>query len=268
MSLLGIRFLLLLLVIFAFGTVLARSQQPFYTDDTDVAAQGKFHFEFSNQFDLLHPSSFPNLKQNTASFELAYGLFEDIEVSIEAPLLTIFNTRGFSPRTVAGVGDTNFAVKYNFRQEQENSRLPAITVSFNLELPTGDTSRQLGSGIADYAFNGILQKSLTERTKWRVNGGTIFSGNTLTGAVGIKERGLVFTGGTSLVRQWTPRLNLGAEITGALSRNPDLGGGQLQVQAGGNYALRDNLTLDFGLVAGRFSASPRIGAQLGVSVDF
>ena len=57
-------------------------------------------------------------------------------------------------------------------------------------------------------------------------------------------------------------------MTGALTRNSDLGQGQLQTQVGGNYALGDKLTLDFGLLAGRYSGSPRLGAQLGVSVDF
>lgn len=85
---------------------------------------------------------------------------------------------------------------------------------------------------------------------------------------GFSARGVVYTGGASLVRKFTPRLDLGAELTGALTRNSDLGKGQLRTQAGGNYALSDNLTLDFGLVAGRSSGSPRLGAQLGISADF
>lgn len=48
----------------------AEAQQPFVTDDADVTPQGKFHFEFSNESDLLQRSSFPNLRQNTADFSL------------------------------------------------------------------------------------------------------------------------------------------------------------------------------------------------------
>ena len=246
----------------------ARAQQPFVTDDADVTDRGKLHFEFSDQLDLLQPEAFPNLRQNTASFELAYGLFENVEVSVESPLIAIFNARGTTPRTAFGVGDTNLSVKYNFLREREGSRRPALAASFGVELPTGDADRQLGSGVEDFTLNGILQKTLTERTTWRVNGGVIFSGNTLTGAVGIRTRGVVYTGGTSLVRKFTPRLDLGAEVTGAVTRNFDLGKGQLQAQFGGHYLLRERLTLDFGVVAGRHAASPRLGAQLGVSVDF
>lgn len=257
-----------LLLLFLAAT--AHAQQPFYTDDADVTEKGKFHFEFSNQFDLLQRESFPALKQNTSSFELAYGLFEHVEVSVEAPLVNIFNARDATqPRTATGIGDTNLAVKYNFIREREDSRRPALTVSFNLELPTGSVAKGIGSGVADYSFNGIMQKTLTARTTLRLNGGTIFSGNTVSGATGIRgARGLVLTGGGSLVRKFTERLDLGAEITGAVTRNFDLSKGQLQTQVGGNYALRDNFTLDFGLIAGRFAASPRAALQLGFSVDF
>ncbi len=246
----------------------ARAQQPFVTDDADVTEKGRLHFEFSNGFDVLQTSSFPNLKQNTASFELAYGLLENVEVSVEAPLITIFNARGTTPRTAFGLGDTNLSLKYNFLKEREGSRRPALAASFSVETPTGDADRQLGSGVADFTLNGVLQKTLTGRTTWRVNGGAILSGNSLTGAVGLSARGVVYTGGTSVVRKFTPRLDLGAEVTGALARNAALGKGQLQAQVGGNYALRDKLTLDFGLIAGRYSASPRLGAQVGLSVDF
>lgn len=257
-----------LLALLCFAAPAARAQQPFVTDDTDVTPKGKLHFEFSNEFDILQRDAFPNLRQNTSSFELAYGLFKRVEVSVEAPLIKIFNARDTSPQTVFGLGDTNLSVKYNFREEREGSRLPAMTVSFSIELPTGDTSKQLGSGVADFTLNGILQKSLTERTTLRLNGGTVFSGNTLIGAVGISTRGQVVTGGASVVRKFTERLDLGVEVTGALTRNLDLSKGQLQTQVGGNYALRENLTLDFGVIGGRYSASPRLGAQLGISVDF
>src|SRR5438128_3760983 len=89
-----------------------RGQQPFYTDDADVTARGHFHLEFSNEFDLLQHSSYPNLKQNTADFELDYGLYDRLEIGVEGPLLTIFNASGTIPRTPSGIGDTNVSVKY------------------------------------------------------------------------------------------------------------------------------------------------------------
>jgi len=217
---------------------------------------------------VLQRASFPNLKQNTADSELDYGLFHGLEVGIEVPWLVIINDRTNSSRTVRGIGDTNLSLKYNFLTEKEHSRRPAMSIAFNYELPTGDTKRQLGSGLADFYMNGVVQKSLTTKTKLRLNGGILFSGNETTGVIGIKTRGTVFTGAGSLVKQFTPKLDLGVEIAGAVTKNFDLGKGQLQGMVGGNYALRNNVTFDFGLVSGKYVASPRLGLQLGISVDW
>ncbi|MBA2702495.1 MAG: hypothetical protein H0U60_01410 [Blastocatellia bacterium] len=248
--------------------LVVHAQQPFVTDDTDTTPKHRFHFEFSNEFDLLQPSAFPNLKQNTADFEVDYGLFDNLEIGIESPLLTIINARGTVPRHTTGIGDTNVSLKYNFLKEREHSRRPALAIAFNLELPTGDPTRQLGSGLADFYTNGILQKSLTKKTTLRLNGGILFSGNTTTGVIGIKSRGTVFTAGGSLVKQFTPKLDLGVELTGALTKNLQLGKGQLQTQFGGNYLFKRNMSFDFGLVAGKYAASPRAGVQFGLSIDF
>ena len=245
-----------------------QAQQPFVTDDADVTPKGRFHFEFSNEFDLLQRSSFPSLKQNTADFELDFGLFEDVEIGVAAPLLTIFNAAGTSPKTVTGIGDMNLSVKYNFRKEEEGSPIPALTVTVNFEVPTGDTERQLGSGLADFYINGILQKSLSKAAKLRLNGGILFSGNTATGVIGIKSRGTVLTAGGSLVRQFSPKLQLGVELTGARTNELELGKGQLQTLLGGNYLVKDNLSFDFAILGGKYAASPRAGVQLGVSIDF
>ena len=262
----GRRLTLLLLLTFALPLA-TRAQQPFYTDDADVTAKGKLHFEFSDEYDALQHSLFPSRAQNTADAELDFGIGHDIEVGIESPLITIRNARGTVP-SAFGLGDTNLSAKYNFIKEDEGRRHPAFAASLNIELPSGDPARKLGSGLTDVWLNGIMQKSLSRRTKLRLNSGILFAGNTTTGVVGIKTRGRVFTGGGSLVRQFTKRLDLGAEVTGAVTGNFQLGRGQLQTLFGGNYAVRKNFTFDFGIIAGRYSASPRLGVQLGISYDF
>ena len=245
----------------------AAAQQPFVTDDADTTPKGHFHFEFSNEFDWLQREVFPSVKQNTADFELDYGLFNRLEIGVESPLLTIWNAPGNNPGTATGLGDTNLSLKYNFLKERDTSRAPALAIAFNLELPTGDTRRQLGSGLADFYMNGILQKSLTKKTKLRLNGGILFTGNETTGVVGIKARRTVFTSGGSLVKQFTPKLRLGIELTAAVESNFQLGKGRLQTLVGGNYQLRNNLSFDFGVVGGKYAASPRAGIQLGISID-
>lgn len=253
--------------ILVLGLQSAAGQQPFVTDDADVTPRHKFHFEFSNEYDLLQRASFPNLKQNTADFEIDFGLFKNVEIGFEAPLLTLINDRTAEFRSATGVGDTNISMKYNFVREKPGSRRPALAVGLNFELPTGDKFRQLGSGLADFYINGILQKSLTRRTIVRGNLGLLFSGNETTGALGVRARGKVLTLGVSIVRSFTPRLDLGFEVTGARAKNADLGKARIQTLAGGNYSFNENMTFDFGVLCGRDVGSPRVGIQLGVSVD-
>lgn len=244
-----------------------QAQQPFTVDDADVTEHKKFQLQISHEFDILPRSASPSLRQNTTVFVLNYGLMRDVEIGVDYPLIIISNAAGTTPKRIRGFGDLNFHVKYNFLKEREGKRRPALTVSFAMEVPTGDSTRGLGSGLLDYSLNGVLQKSLTTKTTLRFNGGIVFAGNTSTGLSGIRIRGRVFTAGGSLVRQFTPKLNLGVELTGAASSNLNLSAGQLQTQFGGNYQLTEKMSLDFGVLAGKFN-NPRAGAQIGVSIDF
>ena len=256
--------LVLALCVTAFG------QQPFNTDDAEVTPKGKLHLEGANEFDQLRKSNFPNLGQNTANFKFAYGIRENMEIGVDNQILALFNGIDSTvPRTALGFGDLDFSIKYKFHSEHEGSWLPSLAASASFEFPTGDSTKQLGSGLTDYVINGIAQKSLTDKTKLRLNAGFVIAGNTLTGVIGVQTRGTVYTGGVSFVKAFTPKLQLGAELTGALTSNFLLSsGGQLQTQVGGNYELRKNFTLDFGITNGFYATSPRVGGQIGFSYNF
>lgn len=247
----------------------ANAQLPFYTDDADTTDKGKFHVEFFNEHDILAREVYPAKRQNTANFTLNYGVTKRLEFDINAPMLMIFHTSDSGVGTPKGIGDMQFGLKYRFHDEREGSRLPAVAVVFYFEAPTGSTSKQLGSGIPDYYLYGIVQKSLTSRTRARLNGGIVFAGNTSTGLVGIEStRGHVLTLSGSLTRDFTKKLNLGAELFGGVASNLQLSRGQLEGQIGGTYALNEQLTLAFGVLGGRFAASPRLGVLLGIAYDF
>jgi hypothetical protein len=81
-------------------------------------------------------------------------------------------------------------------------------------------------------------------------------------------RGHVFPGGLSLLHDFLPSLTLGAEVFAAYGENGDLGKSQVQFMGGGQYLIRNGLTLCFGIVGGKCVASPRLGAQIGFTVDF
>jgi hypothetical protein len=242
------------------------AQLPFYTDDPAVTEKGKWHFEFFNEFDSLQHPQYPNLRQNTANYKLNYGLPYHLELDVDVPYLAIF--RDLVPSS-AGGGDTNLGVKWNFRQESKTSAIPALGASLYIEFPTGDSNQQLGSGLADYWLNFMGQKSLSGKTRINGNVGYLFAGNTSTGVLGIqKARGHVYTGGLSVLHDFTERLTLGAEAYGGFTNNLDLGRSQFQLMIGGQYGIRNGMSFDFGLLGGKYIASPRIGGQIGFSMDF
>jgi hypothetical protein len=247
----------------------AKAQLPFYTDDADTTDQGKFHFEFFDEHDVLQKTLYPGKRQNNANFTFNYGITKRIEFDVNAPLLTIINARTSLLGNPTGIGDTQFGIKYRFYDERDNSRLPSMAIVFYVEAPTGNTTKQLGSGVTDYWLYGVAQKSLTKKTKGRLNAGILFAGNSSTGLVGIRTTtGLVFTGNGSITKDINSKLRLGVELFGAVTSNFQLSKGQLEAQFGGNYALSKQFSLAFGLLAGRFPASPRAGVLLGFAYDF
>lgn len=244
------------------------SQIPFYTDDADTTPKRQFHLEMYNEHDMLQKSAYPVKRQNTFVFGLNYGLANNLEFGVNAPFITLTNSRIVESGAVSGQGDVQFGMKYRLRAERDGSKLPAFAVAFYVGAPTGSTRKELGSGLTKYWLYGIAQKSLTTRTAARFNGGVLFSGNSSSGLIGIRtERGRVYTGNASLVRSFSNKLNLGAEVFGAATSNFILDRGQLTAQIGAQYALTNKVTLTFGVLGGRFSASPRAGVHLGFSYN-
>lgn len=243
------------------------AQLPFYTDDPAVTAPRKVHVEFFNEIDALQSAQYPNLRQNTANFKVNYGLPHNLELDLDAPYLSIHRANGTESST--GFGDTNLGIKWNFHKASADSRFPAFGISFYVELPTGDAHQDLGSGLTDYWLNFIMQKPLSEKTRINTNLGFLFAGNTSTGVIGIETtRGHVITGGVSILHDCNSRLTVGGEIYGGLADNDQLGRRQLQGMIGGQLTLRPGLVFAFGVILGKYEASPRVGGQIGFAMDF
>ncbi len=248
----------------ALGAARASAQQPFVTDDAAVTSRGDWHFQYANQFFILQKSARPNLRQDTNNFVIQYGLFDGVEVNMDFPLIAIGNARGSGTPSVFGLGDVDFAAKWNLVGEAPDGARPAFTVTAAAEFPTGSEKKQLGSGLTDYVLNTIFQKTFSG-TALHANAGIQFSGNTRTGVVGIRTPGRVLIGGLSASRGVSARLRLGLDVNGAEVHDGGRVEKQLQLTAGGNYALTRYDTLDFGVAVGWYDA-PRLGLVLGVSL--
>jgi hypothetical protein len=249
------------------STGLLRAQMPFYTDNADVTDNGTLHFESFDEFDGLQSAQYPDLRQNTFNYKLNYGLPHGLELDIDAPWLSIYRAPGSTASN--GAGDTDMGIKWNFSKAARPLSAPALSASLYIEFPTGDTRRQLGSGLTDYWLNSIAQEPLSDKTRIDANFGFLFAGNTSTGVLGTQNtRGHVYTGGLSLQHDFSPRVTLGAELYGAVADNKSLGKDQLQGLAGGWYQLTQRFAVTFALLGGSHIASPRIGGQIGFEADF
>ncbi len=251
----------LLLGILAAG---ARAQQPFVTDDAGVTAKGRWHFEYSNQYSELSREALPDVRQDTNDFVIQYGLLPNLEVNVDFPILAIQRSEGAPLDSAFGLGDLDLAAKYRIVCEDESGARPAFAVVAAVELPTGDAKTQLGSGFTDVVLNTITQKTFFEATVVHLNVGYQFSGNTLTGAIGIRTPGHIVTGGVSVVQTLSPTLLLGVDVNGAQVRTAHGVNRELQLTLGGSLSVSRKMTLDFAALAGRYE-SPRYGILLGMT---
>jgi hypothetical protein len=254
----------LLILLLSSVTVPIRAQQPFLTDDAEVTPRTEWHFEYFNQYVTLSKNAAPDERQNWSNFVIQYGLLEGLEANIDFPILYIQRGTDSTLGSAFGLGDTDFAAKYKFVAEDPQGMRPAITVTAAVELPTGNKSNQLGSGYTDVDLNSIFQKTFAETTIVHLNLGYQISGNTLTGAIGIRTPGHIFTGGISVAQVVSPTLSLGIDLNGARTRTASTSDRELQLTIGGNYQFAKTATFDFALLVGWYSA-PRVGILVGTS---
>jgi hypothetical protein len=222
--------------------------------------------EMFDEYDGLQSSQFPDERQNTANFKINYSPLSNLELDLDVPYLNIQRAPG--RESSRGVGDTNIGAKWSLPADRSQPLGMSYAVSFYVEFPTGNAAQGLGSGLTDYWLNLVFQKPLSGSMRINGNLGILFAGNTSTGAVGIQtRRGQVYTGGFSILHDVSSRLALGAELYGGISDGAGQDKTQLQAMAGGQFSVRDGFSLCFGVLGGKYGATPRLGGQVGIAVD-
>jgi len=235
------------------------AQQPYSTEDADVAKRRSVKVSVGAEFDALQPEDTDHDRQTTVLTRVNYGVLDKLEIEFAAPVIYLRNT---AEPNAGGYGDTQAAVKYQVR---EDSHGPAVAVAFSVQAPTGDAERDIGSGVTMTWINAIVGHTVAEKTKVAVNAGFMPSGNPSIGALGINaHRGKIVTFGGMLSREVSGKLKLGGEINGAMTTTGDAQH-QLHVLGGGNYELRRGATIDAGVVVGHFTRTPRFGMMVGVT---
>jgi hypothetical protein len=244
-----------------------QAQMPFYTDDTSTTDSGKLHVEVFEELDGLQSSQFPDLRQSTGNIKMNFSPMKHVELDVDAPYIQIARASG--SQSAGGIGDTDLGAKWTIRETPPDTNVTSFAASLYVEFPTGNTEKGLGSGLTDYWLNFIAQKPLSPTTRVNVNAGVLFAGNTSTGALGIRtRRGQVYTGGLSLLHDVSSSLTMGIEVYGGISDGAGSDRSQLQGLLGAQYAIRNGLSMSAGILRGHYGATPRIGGQIGIALDF
>ena len=237
-----------------------RAQQPYSTENADVAKPRSLTLSVGAEFDALQPEDADHDRQTTVLTRVNYGASDKLEIEFSAPVIYLQNA---AEPNAAGYGDTQAAIKYQIR---EDTRGPAVALAFSVQAPTGDAERDIGSGVTMTWINASVGHAIADKTKVAANAGFMPSGNPSIGALGINaRRGKIVTFGGMLTREVTEKLKLGGEINGAMTTTGDVQH-QLHVLGGGNYELRRGTTIDAGVVVGHFTRTPRFGVMVGVTL--
>jgi hypothetical protein len=181
-----------LAVLFAVRTMWAGP--PFLTDDPQPVDYESWEVYLAS----LHFASDGDWSGTAPHIEVNYGAITNLQLHMIAPLS--YDSPKVGP-SHWGYGDTEFGAKYRFVQETEH--IPQIGVFPLVEVPTGSTRRNLGSGHVTAFLPVWLQKSWGP---WTAYGG---GGYGINAGAGTQDWG--FLGGL-LQRQVVTNAIVGVEI--------------------------------------------------------
>jgi hypothetical protein len=190
----------------------AHAGPPFITDDPEPVDFK--HWEVYLATQQIHNAD--GWSGTAPHLEINYGVVPEVQLHLIAPFS--YNTPA-GGRTTYGYGDTELGFKWRFIKETDNR--PQIGIFPLVELPTGDSSRGLGNGKAQFFLPIWLQKKFGD---WSTYGGGGYWFNPGDG-----NRNWWYAG-WQVQRKITEPLALGAEIQ---YRTADTVGGHSSVALNG-----------------------------------
>ena len=167
---------------------------PFVTDDPEPVDYQHWEFYVASQ-DTKVPGDWSGTGPH---FELNYGVISNVQLHVIAPLAYDAPSVGAAHY---GYGDTELGVKFRFIQE--TNWLPQVGVFPLLEVPTGSSRENLGTGHLQGFVPVWLQKSWGD---WTAYGGGGYGINSFDG-----RRNWEFVGGV-LQKQVLTNVLIGAEV--------------------------------------------------------
>jgi hypothetical protein len=215
----------------ALFTTPAFAGPPFLTDDPEPVESHHYEFYTFSTLDRLgtgHGGG--DYSAFAPAFEFNAGVARNLQLHIITPMALAASDSG---PTTYGVGDVELGAKYRFVQEK--GRRPQVGIFPMLELPTGDSHRNLGNGETWARLPLWLQKSWG---KWTSYGG---AGYIINRAPGMRDT--IFAGWL-VQRQLNRKLAMGIEWYDP-GRQSVAGRSTQLVNAGGTYSFHHNFSLLF-----------------------
>lgn len=222
-------FCIIVLILLMMSVSVVQAAPPFITDDASPAdfRQLQFYF-FSNINVATHTTTL-----QLPALETNYGIIPNMELHLIVTNTGFFQQNGSN---TIGLGDTEVGVKYRFLQD--HGYCPAAAFAPIIELPTGDSGRNLGNGRTWFKLPVWLEK------RWGPWDSYCGGGYVYNSAAHMNN---FIYGGWQLQRDLTQNFTLGAEIfsQGAAADTqvpPFQDTGEVTlINLGASYALRSNL---------------------------
>jgi hypothetical protein len=126
-----------------------RSGPPFKTDDPQPVDFHHWEFYLASQQEFAQHGTSATLPH----IEVNFGAFRNVQIHVVAPMGYVREGDG----EAYGYSDTELGVKYRFLEEADD--IPQIGIFPLIEIPTGNESKQLGSGRLQAYLPVWLQKS-------------------------------------------------------------------------------------------------------------
>ncbi|MDE1901118.1 MAG: transporter [Alphaproteobacteria bacterium] len=206
---------------------------PFVTDDPETVDYRHVEIDAFTEGTQSNNA----LTGTAAGLDANYGLYPNVQLSLITPL--VFNA--VDEKTPAyGYGDTQFAVKYRFVNEDEDNGGWQVAIYPQVNIPTGNANRSLGTGQVAEFLPVYVEKDFDP---WQIYGGSGYWNNP-----GIGNRNYWFFGGV-VQRKITDYLTLGGEFFHQTA-NTIVGRDSSGMNIGGTYDFNENYHLLFSTGSG------------------
>lgn len=207
--------------------LLADAGPPFSTDDPEPVDYKKWEVNYG----LNGSHNQDGTSGYAPQFDANYGIAHGVQFHFQPQLA--YNRQPGSH--AFGVGDTELGLKYRLTAESEEPGHWLISLYPLLELPTGDSNRNLGSGASSQFLPIWFQ---TTRGHWTFYGGGGYWFNHASGSQN------AWAGGWVALYKVTEGLQLGGEVFG---KTAEIKGGRSSTSfnLGGTYRLAPDYNLLF-----------------------